>query len=175
MLAGTTARLPACSSGELAILEPKVSDPATEPLVLLGHEYLPAFRQLAQEARDELLISNFLVGLFGTRHKRFAHALTCDINSAMRRGCDVRLLSHHPLPAEIRRALLCQARSWKSDGLMHAKLVIKDRRVILLGSHNLTFRGTTLNKEASVLFSSEEGARRLRSFYLSTWANATPY
>jgi cardiolipin synthase C len=55
----------------------------------------------------------------------------------------------------------------RSQGLLHAKFAVADRRVSLVGSHNLDPRSERLNSESAIVFESPELAEQLAAMLLT--------
>jgi cardiolipin synthase C len=55
----------------------------------------------------------------------------------------------------------------RSQGLLHAKFAVADRRVSLVGSHNLDPRSERLNSESAIVFASPELAEELAAMLLT--------
>ena len=52
---------------------------------------------------------------------------------------------------------------------MHSKIFIIDDNIVVLGSHNLSDRGTSMNEETSVLIYSRKVAMEYKRYYESVW------
>jgi len=53
----------------------------------------------------------------------------------------------------------------QTDGTMHAKYAVFDRRVSVVGSHNMDPRSRTLNSESAIVYESEDLSRQLAEIF----------
>jgi putative cardiolipin synthase len=54
----------------------------------------------------------------------------------------------------------------QSEGTMHAKYAVFDRRISIVGSYNMDPRSRTLNSESAIVFENEDLSRQLAEMYL---------
>ena len=53
----------------------------------------------------------------------------------------------------------------KTEGTIHAKYAVFDRRVSIVGSHNMDPRSRTLNSESAIVFENESLSRQLADMF----------
>lgn len=95
------------------------------------------------------------------------------INSALlhasRRGVNVQAITNSDeVPKDI-VAVNFAIKKWSKTKAMHAKVLVIDRNVIVVGSHNLTQNAMGLNVEISCVVLSEPLAEQLIKYFDSLW------
>jgi len=142
-----------------------------EVRVLADDDYYPAILDLIDTAQQEIRMVMFLFKMNEKRNNRPARIVEALIR-ARKRGVRVEVLletSDHDddLDKENRRV----GRRLKQNGVKvfydtrktttHAKLLVVDRRRVLVGSHNLTQAALKYNHELSLLIDNERLAEQL--------------
>jgi phosphatidylserine/phosphatidylglycerophosphate/cardiolipin synthase-like enzyme len=88
---------------------------------------------------------------------------------AARRGVKVRALVNYPDIAKTLNEQGCQAKVLTDKQLLHAKLMIVDAAVVVVGSHNYTQRAFNLNHECSVLVEGGSAAAQFSAYFARLW------
>jgi phosphatidylserine/phosphatidylglycerophosphate/cardiolipin synthase-like enzyme len=87
------------------------------------------------------------------------------IVQAVRRGVKVRAICNSQKVCKILKENGLDVKSLLTEHLVHAKMIIIDDKVVVLGSHNYTQAAFTLNYEISVLAYDPECALSLKQYF----------
>jgi len=139
--------------------------------LLLSSEFTDRIIALIDNAKMSLYIF-----MFDWRwHK---NDFSCDVSRvnqalvrAVRRGVVVQaLLNYDQLEGQLAE-LNIKARKLNAVKLMHAKSIVIDEEIIVLGSHNLTQNALTLNVEMSLVVYDKELATRIINYFKTLWSS----
>ena len=144
-------------------------------------ELLKAIR----EAQREVLIATYKMGYNGRASKRHLNALVEALHQASKRGVQVRcLLNMDRENTQIGRINARASRLLEKRGVItrkgqrgrtiHAKLVIIDEEMIIVGSHNLSESSLCRNFEVSLLIRDPIIALDLKQIYQKEWERGRP-
>lgn len=137
-------------------------------LVVSG-EYCDALCSLLGEARERVDVVMFdwrwYKEDFSSRASRVNQAFV----AAVRRGVEVRALVNYERIVPRLSALGVKAKAFEQSRLLHAKVVVVDRRTALVGSHNLTENAMSENVEVSVLLREGGVPASLALFFETIW------
>jgi len=150
--------------------------PAKDVRVVLDREYFQITRELLRNAEKSIQMMMFEASFYAKHPKSPSNILIGELISARRRGVRVEIIletSDRGDRASERNKLTGKMLSKEGveviyDPLFvttHAKLIIIDRRINLLGSTNWTYHSLTSNHEVGVLIESEEVARTLQYYF----------
>jgi len=84
---------------------------------------------------------------------------------AVRRGVKVRVITNSGDIVSILNNLGCQAKKLVSKNLVHAKMIILDSEIVVIGSHNYTQSAFQMNYEISVILRDCENISDFFSFF----------
>jgi phosphatidylserine/phosphatidylglycerophosphate/cardiolipin synthase-like enzyme len=166
--------------GRAAIASPEA---AAETKLLLDGDYVTALLNGIDGARMEISLSSYLFRTIENA-QGFPEAVLKSLVAAVRRGVRVEaILERNQDADDLSRNNAETMERLKQGGIrvcldapdrqMHTKLVVIDRRYILIGSHNLTQAALKYNHEASVWIDSaplaEEALRYMKSLCPGSW------
>jgi phosphatidylserine/phosphatidylglycerophosphate/cardiolipin synthase-like enzyme len=150
--------------------------PAKDVKVVLDREYFQVARGLLGNAEQSIQMMMFEAGFYANHPKSPSNILIGELISARKRGIRVEVIlesSDRGGRATERNRLT--GRMLSKEGVeviydplfvtTHAKLIIIDGRISLLGSTNWTFYSLTSNHEAGVLIESREVAQALGYYF----------
>jgi phosphatidylserine/phosphatidylglycerophosphate/cardiolipin synthase-like enzyme len=158
--------------------------PAEDVQLVMDAQYFRVAVKLIQEAKQSLQVMMFEMGYYDQHPDTPSNLLTRELINAKKRGVKVEVI------LEVREG---EDRTTKqnrhtgkilSDGgveviydspskTTHAKLMVVDGKLSLLGSTNWTYYALTDNNEASVLVRSKEVARALMDYFSRVKATGT--
>ena len=95
-----------------------------------------------------------------------------EIVRAHRRGVKIRVITKLQRTIMTLKKIGIQAKSVRSNGLIHAKVMIIDDQIVVTGSHNYTQSAFNRNIESSVILEDPEGAKCFKKFFNNLWANS---
>lgn len=132
-------------------------------------EYASALHSLVENAQDSLRIMMFDWRWYVRDISSPASVLNQAFVRAARRGVSIRaLVNYHAIVPQL-AGVGIDARAFEQSKLLHAKCVIADDRVMLIGSHNLTESALSENIEISLLVQHTETIARLSAYFDSLW------
>jgi phosphatidylserine/phosphatidylglycerophosphate/cardiolipin synthase-like enzyme len=110
--------------------------------------------------------------------KWYKNDFSCDVSQinqalvrATRRGVWVQTLLNYDEIVPILNKVGINAKKYNFKHLLHAKSIVIDREVIVLGSHNLTQNAMTNNVEMSLIVSDSELAGRIIKYFENIWSS----
>lgn len=138
--------------------------------LIIGPAYAESLCELIGNAENDILILMF-------DWKWYAQDFSCDVSlinqaliRASRRGVKIRALTNYGEIASKLNSHGILAKVWTGSRLMHAKTIVIDRWVAVLGSHNFTQNAMSLNVEVSIAESDEELCQKLAKYFESLWS-----
>jgi phosphatidylserine/phosphatidylglycerophosphate/cardiolipin synthase-like enzyme len=150
--------------------------PTKDVKVVLDREYFQIARALLRDAEKSIRIMMFEASFYTKYPKSPSNILIGELISARKRGVKVEVI----LEASDRRGRATERNRATGEMLSkegveviydplfvttHAKLIIIDEKICLLGSTNWTYHSLTSNHEVGVLIESDEVARALGHYF----------
>ena len=86
---------------------------------------------------------------------------------AVRRGVDVRVVANNDEIVQILQSVGVYAKKLLTKNLVHAKIIIIDEKIVILGSHNYTQSAFTMNFEISAVQDDADCAKQFLQFFNS--------
>lgn len=137
--------------------------------LIIGPDYAKELLPLLDEAKNSIDILMY-------DWRWYAKDFACDvsrINSAIlraeRRGVKVRALTNADLIHAQLKAFDIDVKCWNKSKAMHAKCILIDDWICVLGSHNLTENAMGLNIEVSVIVAEEHISQQLKKYFDTLW------
>ncbi len=150
--------------------------PAEDVQWVMDAQYFQVAKKLIQEAKQSIQVMMFEMGYYDQFPNTPSNLLIKELIGARKRGVKVQVILE--VKEEEDRASKRNRQSGKilSDGgveviydppfkTTHAKLMVVDGRLTLLGSTNWTYYALTSNNEDSVLIRSQELARAMMDYF----------
>jgi len=91
---------------------------------------------------------------------------------AVRRGVRVEAVANSEEIINTLKSVGCQAKKLLSKNLVHAKLMVIDEKIVIIGSHNYTQSAFSMNHEISAMFVDCETAKQFLQFFDSLWSRS---
>ena len=88
---------------------------------------------------------------------------------AVRRGVLVKAVANFPDIVKTLQAVGVEAKKLTTKNLVHAKMIIVDEKIVVVGSHNISVPAFTTNYEVSTMFEDEQAAKEYSQFFDSVW------
>ncbi len=88
---------------------------------------------------------------------------------ASRRGVHIYAIANSSEVIAILNSVGVQAKKLVTKSLVHAKMIIIDDRIVVVGSHNYTQYAFTMNHEISALYDDENSAKGFLEFFNSLY------
>lgn len=158
--------------------------PADDVQLVLNDQYFQVARKMIQEAKHSIQVIMFEMGYYDEHPNTPSNLLIKELISAKKRGVKVEVVLEvkegEDRTTERNRhsgTILCEGGvKVIYDSLSkttHAKLMVVDEELSLLGSTNWTYYALTNNNETSVLVRSKEVARAFGDYFNQVKATGT--
>jgi len=145
--------------------------------VLTPDNYVQVVLQLIKGARSKIYFQNQYINESLDERAAENYILLLEaIAEKQQQGLDVRIILRGDYGVEARHIEFMKTHGvdmtcvrWRKR--THTKGIIVDSARVLLGSHNWSYDGTVLNRDASLLFYDAEIAKYLEEIYIYDWEN----
>ena len=136
-----------------------------EPLPIISQDFTKVVIPLIDKAVYSIDIIVFQWRFYRQGLDNKVTQFNDSIKRAVGRGVRVRcLVQQHNAINELKK-LGCQARKLQTRRLLHAKLLIIDKRSIIIGSHNYTQHAFSSNHEASIFVELKEDNNQFVQYF----------
>ena len=139
--------------------------------LVLSSQFTKRLISLLDEAHESVYIFMF-------DWRWYKNDFSCDVSQinqalvrAVRRGVIVQTLLNYDEIVPVLKSVGINAKKYNFKHLLHAKSIVIDREVIVLGSHNLTQNAMTNNVEMSLIVSDSELAGRIIKYFENIWSS----
>lgn len=133
--------------------------------ILIGKDYPKNVIPLIQNAKKCIEILMFDWRWYKNDFSNPMQQLNHAIVSASRRGVSVACLTNYNEVIEVLKAQGINASVWPKTTLLHSKLLVIDRFIVVIGSHNFTSNAFTSNLETSTILYDETLACQYSDFF----------
>jgi phosphatidylserine/phosphatidylglycerophosphate/cardiolipin synthase-like enzyme len=145
--------------------------------LLTNKEYFPVLMKAVDEAREEIFISMFSFKT-GVHKDSYPDRLLAQLAQAIRRGVKVKVILEdtgkydenlNAQNLQTKKLLEERGAEVYLDSPLtttHTKLIVIDRRLVILGSHNFTQSALKYNNEISALLDRPDLAMQARNYML---------
>jgi len=140
--------------------------------IIVGGQYVQKVIPLIKSASKDILICAYAWRWYENQPERAIQQFNYEIVKAQNRGVQIRAILEVRSTAQKLRDLGIKAKSVDTNQVMHIKAITVDDRHLVIGSHNLTKRGTAENYEASVILDDPSSALTFKDYFDSIWAVA---
>lgn len=146
---------------------------ARHSLLLINYGFIEKATDAIKAAKSRIWICAYTWQWYGHSPELAMQQFNSEVVKAKNRGVQVRALMYHSKQAEYIKSLGIDTRMLTSRKMMHAKVVCVDSKTLILGSHNLTKKGTEDNMELSLLTQDLEAVLQFERFFNGVWVNYT--
>lgn len=140
-----------------------------EPQVIVGSKYLETVAGLVAEARQSVDLIVFQLRMHPTRKSDPATMLLRALQDAALRGVRIRAICGSEGIRELLRQVSIEARVLYVERLVHAKVILIDDTVAVVGSHNLTQSAMQRNVEVSLVVHFSTRENDLSLYFRNLW------
>lgn len=141
----------------------------SQTTTIIGKEFPEKVIPLIEQAKKSINIIvydwRWYPNQIGSTIQKFNNAIII----LSRKGKKVRVITNRPYINEILSQLNITAKKTHSKRTLHTKLMIIDKEIAILGSHNYTMNAFTINHEVSVILQNEEAVKRLNLYFENLW------
>jgi len=142
-----------------------------EPELLLDGEYIPRAIELVKSAKTQIWICAYTWRWYEHAPEKLVQQFNYEIMRKVKAGLEVRALMHKRTEALRLREYGITTKILPTERTMHTKAICVDASRLLLGSHNLTDRGTAENYEASLYVEDCQATALFAVYYNRMWEN----
>ena len=135
------------------------------PILLIGDEYPAALVRLIDGANLEIKIVMFDWRIYFTDISSGTSLITRSLIAAVKRGVSVEVLTNHLSTVSALNKNCIKAKKWTRKNLLHAKVVVLDDKIAVVGSHNFTQNGMHHNIEISAVIHDSDFARKFSEYF----------
>ena len=161
-----------------------IEDPAAQITLLSGDAWGGWITRALRAAEKSVLVSMYMVSPHWRVPNRFKLNLLDDLENCARRGLICRAILASPTTIATREAYNATAAKSLADAgwkirmmvgarLLHEKTMIVDRRISIIGSHNISKASLTSNHDTSVAIESAPVAEAVYRLFWERWRVAT--
>lgn len=160
-----------------------ITDPDAKLWLLSGDSWGPWLIKALQRAEKSVLLSIYMVSPHWRVPNRFKLDMLATLQDCATRGLICRAIIAAPATIKTRDAYNADAAEaltaagWKvkmmaGARLLHEKLMILDRRLTVIGSHNISKASLTSNHDTSVAIESKVMADEVYRLFWERWRTA---
>ncbi len=154
--------------------------PAQDVEIITNSGYFPTDRRVLKEAKSSIRLIMFqVVNYYGKYSDSPSNILIKELINAKKRGVNVEVILEigkwpdvNEKNRKVGQMLLDSGIKVTYDTMSrntHAKLLVVDNSITILGSTNWSYFSLTKNNEVSVLLKSKEVAQKLTQYFQSIW------
>ena len=136
---------------------------------LIGAEFPKKVAELFDDAKKNIDILTYDCRWHLNQPGHAVQQLNIALVRAVQRGVEVRAVLNRPDLVPTLLKVGVRARVLKDRRTLHAKLILIDGKMLVIGSHNLTRNAFGSNLEASLAVELPEGERRFQDFFNNLW------
>ena len=147
-----------------------------QAISLTDRDYFPTVHHLLNSANSSIRMIMFDVKYYPDYPESLENSLLSDLESAVERGVDVRIITDEYLTEKpVVRILEEKGINIKFDPkdiTTHGKLIIIDSKIVIVGSTNWGYHSIEKNHEANVVIHSASLARQFGDYFERVWAES---
>lgn len=172
--------MPACP-----VAPPSWIEPGVRVTLLTGDDWAPWLEWAIREARESIYLSIYMISHHWRDPTTGKLDMTATLAAAGARGLNCRGIIDQPNvqgrkePYNIKAARQLEASGWimrkvPDRRTLHEKVMIIDKRLCLVGSHNISKASATSNYDCSLALESTVTAKVLERHFWDIWRIAVP-
>jgi phosphatidylserine/phosphatidylglycerophosphate/cardiolipin synthase-like enzyme len=140
-----------------------------ETKILIGRDYLPEILKQVNAAKRTIYIIIFDWRIYFTTHVKTEVNLIAAVQAAKARGVDVKVIANNDYVVNELIKLQIKAKRAKFYKIVHAKMLLIDEKIAVIGSHNFTANSFERNLEISVMLTEPENSQTLTRYFNTLW------
>jgi cardiolipin synthase len=142
-------------------------------LAITDRDYFPAVNEMLGSANSSIHMIVYSLNYYVDYPDTSVNALVEKLGAASRRGVDVKVVADEQATDKPVITLLKEKginiKFDKKGTTTHAKLIIIDSKIIIIGSTNWSYYAVDKNHEANVAINSEPLARQFEAYFNGVW------
>lgn len=132
---------------------------------IIGKEYPTKVIPLIDAAKQSIKIIVFDWRWYPNEPANPAQLFNQSIIRAKKRGVDVKVISNVQDVIAVLKSQGCEAKRPATSRLIHAKMILIDDKILVMGSHNFTQSAFTMNYEISLILEDEKPLDNFIDFF----------
>lgn len=142
-----------------------------QPVLLLDDAFIDYAIGVISRAKRSIDICAYSWGWYENSPEKKIQQFNHLLSRKARTGVRVRAILHQSTEATAISRHGIDTRTLPTERIMHTKAILSDGRELILGSHNLTERGTRQNYECSIYLLDHEPVYLFREYFDRVWEN----
>lgn len=138
-----------------------------EPII--GSDYPTKVVPLINKAKKNIDIVMFDWRWYENQPAHAVQKFNIAIAQARARGVMIRAVLNFTRAKDVLEKIKVQVHLMKDRRVVHAKMILIDDEIVILGSHNLTKNAFTSNHEASIAIAIPPESTRFREYFNNLW------
>lgn len=139
--------------------------------LLFDDQYIATAIQCVRKAKSSISICAYAWRWYENAPEKQIQKFNYEVASAVKRGVFVRAILDQRTQASLLKGYGITSKVYPTDKAMHTKAILCDESMLLIGSHNLTERGTAENYEISVALSDPTACLLFNDYFNKMWDN----
>lgn len=139
--------------------------------LLFDDAYIRTAIDCIKKAKRSIYICAYAWRWYENAPEKDIQKFNTEIVKATRQGLDIRVILDQRTQASLLQVHGINTRIYPTDRAMHTKAILVDDECLLIGSHNLTERGTAENYEISVAIKDPTSCLLFKDYFERMWQN----
>lgn len=157
---------------EIPIADLREKSESTEAVELLfDSAFIRTATDRIKTAKKSIYICAYAWRWYENAPEKLIQKFNYEVARAAALGLDIRAILDQRTQATLIKGYGINTRVYPTDRALHTKAILVDDNCLLIGSHNLTERGTAENYEISVAISEPNSCLLFKEYFLRMWGN----
>lgn len=139
--------------------------------LLFDDAYIRTAIDCIRNAKKSIYICAYAWRWYENAPEKDIQKFNYEIAKKSRAGLDIRAILDQRTQSTLLQGYGINTKSLPTDRAMHTKAILVDDDCLLIGSHNLTERGTAENYEVSVATSDTDACLLFKDYFERMWQN----
>lgn len=146
-------------------------DHASSVELLYDSAFITKAAECVKHAKRRVYICAYAWRWYENSPEKSIQKFNYEIARRSKLGLDVRAILNQKTQADYLKQYGISTKSYPTDRAMHTKALLVDDDCLIIGSHNLTERGTAENYEVSVLVREPQACMLFAEYFEKMWQN----
>lgn len=139
--------------------------------LLFDDAYIRTAIDCIKQAKRSVYICAYAWRWYENAPEKEIQKFNYEVARAAALGLDIRAILDQRTQASLLQGYGINTKIYPTEKAMHTKAILVDDRCLLIGSHNLTERGTAENYEISVAISDPSSCLLFKDYFERMWQN----
>lgn len=159
----------------LTSTEPNIDSLEPRTILLMDEDYIAKALEFISAAKTRIWICAYTWRWYENHPEKLIQQFNYQIARKSISGVQVRAIVDSPIQALSLRAYGIATKTLPTKKVLHTKAILIDDKTLIIGSHNLTEKGTSENFEASIAIQEPELCLDFADYYERLWENWAVY